>query len=104
MGSYGKVQLIPFRAKHLGTGRMIDLHQWKVMLDGEMVGSKSKHFSSAVQWTSKIPSVVQDYVVEELRELLGDCTISGKTVGVWDHEVETNEDDNRGDQLDDIFN
>ena len=104
MGSYGKVELVPHRGKHLGTGQMIDFHNWKVFLEGEMVGLKSKHFSSAVQWTSKIPSEVQDYVVDELRELLGDCTIAGKTIGVWDDEVETNEDDNKGDQLDDIFN
>ena len=104
MGRYGSVELKPKKGRHLGTGKTIDLHTYIVMMDGRQVGVKSKHFSSAIQWTSKIPEDAMNYVVAEVRELLGDQTRCGHTVGMWDHEITNEEDTNEGDQLDDIFN
>lgn len=103
MGSYGKVELRPSTGKNLANGKTIERHYYLVLWEGRQVGIKSKHFSAPIQWTSKVPKEVQDHVVSEVRELLGDSAVSGTMKGVWDHEVEP-ETKPQGDGLDDIFN
>lgn len=104
MGSYGKVEVKPKQGKNLGNGRTVQLHQYIIIWEGRQVGIRSKHFNSAIQWTSKIPSEIKDWVVSEVNELLGESSRSGNMVGVWDHELQPEEPTIKGDDLDDIFN
>jgi hypothetical protein len=104
VGSYGKVEIKPKQARNLGNGRMMQLHQYIVIWDGRQVGIKSKHFNAPIQWTSKIPSEIRDWVVSEVNELLGESVRSGNMIGVWDHELKPTEPTIQGEDLDEIFN
>ena len=103
VGSYGKVELRPSTGRNLANGKIVERHFYIVLWDGRQVGIKSKTFSAPVQWTSKIPKEIQDHVVSEVKELLGDSSASGSMKGLWDHEVEPKTKP-EGDGLDDIFN
>lgn len=104
MGSYGKVEIKPKQGKNLASGRVVNLHQSVIMWEGRQVGIKSKNFSAPIQWTSKLPQEVKDWVVSEVNEILGESSVSGTMVGVWDHENQPEEPTTKGDDLDDIFN
>lgn len=104
MGSYGKVTLKGMVGRHMGSGKTIDLPTFIVLLDGRQVAIKEKKFASAIQWTSRLPEDVCNYIRDEVNELLGDSSVSGTLVGNWDHELGEPDVQKEQEALDEFFN
>ncbi len=67
-----KVELLPCEGKNLATSILEVFEQYKVVVDGTLVGYKSWKFGKAICYIGRVSPVDRGLIEEEVNAILGD--------------------------------
>lgn len=67
-----KVELLPCQANNLATGQKDVFKQYRVVVDGTLVGYKSWNFGSSICFVGRVSPVDKSLIEEQVNAILGD--------------------------------
>ena len=67
-----KVKLVPHTGANIATGRVQELKQYKVLVDGNLVGFKSWDVGSPVCFCGTVSPIIKDLVLRGVNDILND--------------------------------
>jgi len=94
-----KVELLAFKSKNMATGEEQFFEQYKIVVDGTLVGYKGWKFGSPCCFIGRLSPLDKSLIEEEISQRLGD-----DTAGVMPAEYDPETDNENEDYTDDFSN
>jgi hypothetical protein len=98
-----RVELEKETGRHLSSGKEVDLKRYKVKFDGHHVAFKDEKFGSPINLVVKLNDDDIRLVSREVNEILHDDPEVNKLIGYWDHEIKSEQSEDKGELEYDIF-
>lgn len=94
-----KIELLPHTGRNLATGEEVTFSQYRIIVNGELVGYKSWKFGTKCCFIGRLSPLDKSLIEEEITQRLGD-----DAGGVMPPEYDPNEDQSEEDYHDDFAN
>ena len=94
-----KIELLAFKSKNMATGEEQTFEQYKIIVDGTLVGYKGWQFGSKCCFIGRLSPLDKGLIEEEISQRLGD-----NPAGVMPAEFDPEADNENEDYHDDFAN